>query len=214
MVIGLSADIDVSRLKDKDETYRCKTLETQYFQPDEAYIAASLQHARVTDYVQKGWPLKKAVYMVTGLKIAKGVSAETGSRKEHSIEGQLGVDATAITGGVPVSAGPKGKWSSETSEGVEFGAGDDFVFAFRLIKIRQKEKAEKGFVEGDYVKGALFSAEEPIEEQVVDNAESFHDTWEVEPSEQMMQDLPDMIVKNTVDEEGDSCNVVFIMGGH
>lgn len=201
-IIGLSADVDVSRSKGKDEVYRCKILETQYFQPDDAYIVANLQNPRVQGYVKTGWPVKKSVYMITGLKIARGVSAETEVSKEHGVEGKLGVDATALAGGVPVSGGPKGKWSSKNSEGIAFGGSEDFVFAFRLLKI--KPKKEGYFKEEDYNKGALYNLETNMEGNV-DVAKILLEDWDIEP----LDEVTGMKMKSMVDEDGEMCNVFF-----
>jgi hypothetical protein len=199
-IIGLSAEVDVSRSKGKDEVYRCKVLETQYFQPDDAYILANLQNPRVQGYVKTGWPVKKSVYMITGLKIARGVSAETEVSEEYGVGGKVGVDATAFTGGVPVSGGPKGKWSSKSSEGIGFGGSEDFVFAFRLIKI--KPKKEGCFEEGDYNKAALYDLGTDVEGDV-DVARVLLEDWEIEPLDQ----VTGMQMSSMVDEDGETCKV-------
>ena len=75
--------------------------------------------------------------MITGLKIARGVSAETTESKGNGVDGELVVDATAT--GIPVFGGPKAKWTSKTNENVSFTGSSDFVFAFQLIKISSRK---------------------------------------------------------------------------
>ena len=136
IIIGVGGNIDVNRSYDTNEVYKCKRLETQYFQPEDAYIHQSLQNPRAKSYVENSG-FKNPVYMITGLKIARGVTTETSEGKGRGVYGKVGVDGTPV--GIPVSGGPKAKWSSKTVENVSFTGSSDFVFSFQLIRIRSKK---------------------------------------------------------------------------
>ncbi|KAK3176018.1 hypothetical protein OEA41_007340 [Lepraria neglecta] len=136
MIVRIGGNNEINRSHRENEIYKCKRLETQSFQLDDSYIYESLQNPRVKSYIEQGW-FKKPVYMITGLKIARGVSAEATESKGNGVDGELGVDATAT--GIPVSGGPKAKWMSKTNEDMSFTGSSDFVFAFQLIKISSRK---------------------------------------------------------------------------
>ena len=50
------------------------------------HIYESLQNPRVKSFLEQGW-FKKPVYMISGLKIARGVSVETTESKGNGVEG-------------------------------------------------------------------------------------------------------------------------------
>ena len=82
------------------------------------------------------------------------------------------MDATAT--GIPVSGGPKAKWTSKTNESVSFTGSSDFVFAFQLIKISSRNG--DAITEADLNKGALYGAgSDQQEDKAVKN---LHDAWE------------------------------------
>ena len=62
---------------------------------------SSVQVKVVKDFLNNKRLRGKAVYMVTGLKIARGPSATRKQADEIGGEGKIGLDATATTG-VPV----------------------------------------------------------------------------------------------------------------
>ena len=79
MIVGVGGNIEINRGHGENEIYKCKRLKTRCFQPDDFYVYESLQNPRMKSYIKQG-RFKKPVYMITGLKIARGVSAETTER--------------------------------------------------------------------------------------------------------------------------------------
>lgn len=202
MIVGFGGDVQVKGDKDTTEIITCKRLETQAFQPDDAYIYQSLQDSNVQDYLEAGW-FKKPVYMITGLKIARGVTAETSQGAEYGIEGKLGVDGTSA--GVPVGAGPNGKWVSKTRETITFTGSSDFVWTYRLIMIRSLKN--EGFTEKDYNKGALYDLDRGEEKDSV--PKDLRGSWEISALDDHKDDSLGIAVHSTVDENGDICRLVF-----
>jgi hypothetical protein len=58
------------------------------------------------------------VYLVSGLKIVRGLSIESKEKRGYRGIIKVGINATIVTGGVPVSGGPKIKRKVERKEGV------------------------------------------------------------------------------------------------
>lgn len=92
-----------------------------------------LQVPAVKAYLEQH-KLAGAVYMVTGVKVAKGLSFEGSQVRAVGVGGAVTVDATAL-GGVPVSGGPKGEVQRKVEIKEAYGASSDFVFAYRVQRV-------------------------------------------------------------------------------
>lgn len=128
-------------------------MHTAEFFPDQDYIKSLLQTSPLADHILK--KQRKRLFIVVGVKTVSGASA----RRTHSrtVGGSLdvGIDAAIIGSPVPASIGPAVMTSTGTSEDISFEGSDDFVFAFRVQKLRVKRR-EEGVRQEDYAKGALF----------------------------------------------------------
>jgi hypothetical protein len=181
------------------ECPKCDDLETTYFQPDDEFIAKSLKSGMVKSYMEKTW-WGKPVYLVSGLKIARGVSAESEEKRGYGGATEVGIDATAVTGGVPVSGGPKIERKVERREGVTWGGSEDFLFAYRLVRIKLKGE-EGGFKEGDYNKGALYNDDDDVETKKEDRGtEGLRELWNIEDVNSA-EGAEDVVVVSVADDD-------------
>jgi hypothetical protein len=155
--LGIGADVSAGLKQGREDFYKFRRLDTKYFEPDLAYIEESLKGEGVTAYISatRG---KKPVYMVTGVKIARGASVTGKTVKEYEGLLKVGLDATMLTA-VPISAGPQIETSSTKEREVKFDNGSDYVFAYRVVKIKL---SMDGKVKGheDFIKGAFFGTDE------------------------------------------------------
>jgi hypothetical protein len=88
------------------------------------------------------------------VKITRGAELVRRRRRALGLEGNVGVDATAV--GVPVSVDPQGPFAREMVESEGFTESSDFVFAYRLNKIHKHVRTS--VVTGkEEVKGAVLS---------------------------------------------------------
>ncbi len=102
---------------------------------------------------------RKPVYIITGLKTVTGEKAK--SYISRSIGGMLDieVDGTIWSGGtVPIGGGPGIEGKAARKEGTSWQGSSDFVFAFRVRKIKVQKT---GTLEGDedYKEGAMLEDE-------------------------------------------------------
>ena len=200
-IFGFGADSAIHGNRDKDELYACKTLETIYFQPDQAYIAKSLQDPVVKAYTEKFWHM--CVYMVTGVKIARGATLKTSSGTGFGAEVKIGLDGTP--GGVPAGGGPKVTGETKKKITVKFGRSEDFVLAYQLIRI--KPKKDGSFVEKDYNKWALLDDDE--ESEAEKGARALEEAWEMMDLVSPIDDLQGMAVIRVPEED---CNIITTAG--
>lgn len=195
-ILGVGGDISAHGHRDKNEEYKCKRLETKYFDPEPEYIRQSLLDAVVKTYTQKFWG--QPLYMVTGVKIAHKASADTTNGNGFGGEVKLGVDGTPA--GAPVSGGPKGGFKRTKKITVKFGASDDFVIGYRVLQI--KAKGDGSFSEKDYNRWALLDdTDEPVKEA------GLYEMWDLSEVVSPVGELGDM--KVIAGSEVDDCNLII-----
>jgi len=151
---GLGGDLNLERLKESVTNLTFDQLETEYFLPeaDPDYLG----DVTSDPYLQGYWEVtkwRKPVYLITGRKIVRGASVKTTNRAKIGGGGNLGVDLTSS--GVPLSAGPKMELEKEDKQNIAFGSSTDYVFAYRLLRIKPKNNGA-GFSTKGFVKGAAF----------------------------------------------------------
>ncbi|KUJ09274.1 uncharacterized protein LY89DRAFT_676086 [Mollisia scopiformis] len=191
---GIGGDVGYNRDRKDEEVYKCKRLETEHFQPNKKYIFDSLGDSEVKAYIEEGlW--KKPVYMITGVKIARGFSVTTEKKKSNGGEGKAGVDTTSI--GIPVQVGPEVKVVYTKKEKMTFKKSTDCVFAYRLIKIQSK-KGDK-FSEDDYNKGTLLHGGEQNDKE--ENVEQFDENWDVGELLEALNDVKGGLEERVVSED-------------
>lgn len=149
-VVGMDAEASVTWDRIKASAYKFDRLDTEFVEPTAKYVKESVLSDSIAQYIITN-DFKKPVYMVTGVKIARGADVALAKSKEAGTHMRAGVDGTP--GGIPGRAGPEVTISSKDSEKTSFGGSSDFVFAYRLRKIFY----EKGQVRNtEYNKGALY----------------------------------------------------------
>ena len=118
------------------------------------YLRKSLEVESVRGYFE-GSRFRKSVYMVVGLKIAKGAKVSTGSARSKEAVAKLMADGTGA--GILVKLGPEAQMKVGRDESLDWRDENSFVFAYRLRKITCK----KGKLLGDeaFNKGAFLDAE-------------------------------------------------------
>jgi len=155
MITGVGGDISASVDTQRISDYRFDRLETSFFFPDVEYIAKSLREPSVQRYIRASL-LKKPVYMISGVKIARGASLSRSKASEQGVSSKIGVDGTAL--GIPVSLGPEINLLRKQEQTVSFGRSSDFVFAYRIVKIVSKR--DGSLKTREYDKGALYDLED------------------------------------------------------
>lgn len=147
---------DLKQVRSSAERHKFKVLETRYFVPDEEYLERALGDPGVQAFLHvKNW--RAPVYMITGIKIARGASVSAESSSGRSARAELKVDGTGA--GVPVEVGPEAGWGSGSKRGISFTGSTDYIFAYQLTRMKPKKRS--GTSENkSYVKGAVFGTGE------------------------------------------------------
>ncbi|KAI0446280.1 hypothetical protein F4803DRAFT_504092 [Xylaria telfairii] len=152
----IGGGLSFSQVKASMEDNRFECLETKYFLPDDDYLALALKDTGVQAYLQvHNW--RKPVFVITGIKIARGASVSTESSTGRLAQAE--VKMNVASGAVPLEAGPEAGWESKKKKGTSYGGATDYIFAYQLMKMKPKKRGKDSSNEG-YVKGAVFGEED------------------------------------------------------
>lgn len=116
----------------EDGAYTVPTMDTYSIEPTPAYVEASV--ASVSEEIIKSGD---NLYMITGVKIARGGKGSNKESTNFSTETNIGVDGS--TAGVPVDVSEQVSYSRGAYNNQGFASTGDFVFAYRLREIFYKK---------------------------------------------------------------------------
>lgn len=112
--------------------------------------------ARSKSYLVK--KKKRPLYIVTGIKAVTGATARTSDAVGKKGRAGVEVDGTLL-GGAPVSLRPEAEIERHAGQEISFDGASDFVFAYRVQKIKISRKGEASHE--DYSKRAMLDAQKP-----------------------------------------------------
>ncbi|KAF5662960.1 hypothetical protein FHETE_7705 [Fusarium heterosporum] len=152
---SINANVDINRRKDLLREYNVAELETRYMRSepmdDDIELSQRLAEPRVQSAIHAGRFGRQPVYMITGLKIARGLSVRTASDK--AIGG--GVGATVpVTESISIG----GAITNERRSGISdaFTGGEEaIIFAYQLHKITYRVR-KQNFSTGIFESEAAF----------------------------------------------------------
>lgn len=149
--LGMEVEANIGYERETSDVYKFDVLETESVEPTKDYIEESVLDPVVSSHiVETGY--RKSIYMITGVKVARG--ATVALQKRWEVGGHVRVGADAMFTGVPLTTGPQIGVAGGRGDHVSFKGGSDFVFAYRLREIYY----ERGLRMRDrqYTKGALY----------------------------------------------------------
>lgn len=156
VISGLGPEVDVEHSRQRVNAFKFDTMTTLGFEPTpeyvhEAILAPSVQ-TYLKDHKQRFAP-SVSLFLVTGMKIVKGANIKYSTSATNEVAANVGIASSALGG---MSVGPKGHWTRTTEDENEFQRASEFVFAFRVKRLRLKKKVEAE----DYNKGAFLSIDD------------------------------------------------------
>ncbi|KAJ9151783.1 Aldehyde dehydrogenase, conserved site [Pleurostoma richardsiae] len=166
---GVTAKISGARGGSAVSEYTMDALETIYFISDPSHeeIVARVKEPRVQAAIRSGLGRRSPVYMVSGLKIAKGFSAMKGKRQYSSQAAEAGGAVPSPVG--DISVGGSVSRIKDFSESQEWRAGEDIVLAYQLLKIEMKGSKDEGVVYDEFRHKAAYLSTDDSDENEDDN---------------------------------------------
>jgi hypothetical protein len=202
---GLGGDFDERTINE----YDIKNLETAHFSPTESYVNDAVGAVDVQDFL-KGSRFKLPVYMITGLKIARGGSSQVLIKKRQ----MRGLHANTTFLGMPTGAQVEvdtGNIALRQTRNEESSfKSSNFVIAYRLNKITFQKVAGQGpnVKQEGFVKGAMLG----LENRKVE-AEHWLETRYavIQGEEGLVKELPPSALTPAFDEENnEDCQCILV----
>jgi hypothetical protein len=110
-------------------------LESQIFTPRLDYVAEALKSQTVVDQIKRSkFNFRKRLYMVVGVRIARGAGKSAQTSRSFGLSAGIGIDP-AFLGGLPITAGVEGSFDRSAAQTESFQGSSDFVYAYRLFEI-------------------------------------------------------------------------------
>jgi hypothetical protein len=154
--LGIKASADFR--EDNLDNFKIDTLETKFFMPSIQYLEASIAASSEVQSALKGTRFRSSLYIVTGIKIAKGARFS-----QSTSRGAGGQFEAVADSGQGASAGGTASAKKGTSGLKSFENSSPFVFAFQLRKIVYKKKKVVGTEPRN--EGAMLGADVDEEEK-------------------------------------------------
>jgi hypothetical protein len=191
--LGVSTDNSHTR----QEIYSFAQMDTTEFFPDADYVRDALAAPAVKRYLERQ-RFRKSVYMVVGIKSVTGTTVRTIRSSDRGASLSAGVDL-GLRGGPPVAPGGEVQGRLENGEEIAFSHDKEFVFAFRVRKVRIRRSGS--VVQDDYNRHSLFGVD--------DDDEPREDGLIVEGLEDADAGSEDFHVESVIDGN-DQVNVLFL----
>ncbi|KAJ5692826.1 hypothetical protein N7462_002249 [Penicillium macrosclerotiorum] len=150
--LGLRPEVQFEKSSQTADTFAFDTVTTLSFEPTPQFIDDAVKAPAVQAYLQE--PKQRfspvvSLYLVTGMKLVKGAKIKYSVSGTKGVTGNIGIDVAPLA----ITAGPKAHWTKTNGDETEFSRNSEFVFAFRVKRLRFGRKVEAK----EYNKGALLA---------------------------------------------------------
>ncbi|PNP51048.1 hypothetical protein THARTR1_08276 [Trichoderma harzianum] len=175
--------------------YSCESMETQRFTPSQTFIAKAAAEPHVKAHLQIGG-LGTKFFIVTGIKIAKGVTIATTEEAGKDTTFQVGAEIPTPQ----LQIGPKATLNLTRHQAHTKTIGGPIVFAFQVEKLRLTWKREP--TSESYVKGAVLGQRGDVTEYMIEVADKDLDD----------DDMADfgLEARDITDDDGEKCRIIFL----
>lgn len=134
-LLPIQGDIGGHRLVGSSLSWHFDRLEGQIFVPRLPGVVEALKADTVVAQINRSrFNFRKRLYMVTGLRIARGARMVHTESHYFGAYANVGVDA-ATFGRAPVTSGVEGGFTNTTNNTRSFQGASDFVYAYRLCEV-------------------------------------------------------------------------------
>ncbi|KAH8892456.1 hypothetical protein GQ53DRAFT_764257 [Thozetella sp. PMI_491] len=195
--IGAAVDLSIQAMSRSKDILKIKSLETHEFDLRDDYVKKVLATKPVKDYIEefdknRGKKNTLKLYMISGLKIAKGASSEFTDLFQ----------ASATIGASDQSGSNQAKLleaKRRRYRGVTFKASTDFVLAYQLMRVKYNLDTKEGKVEGVSLENVTMADGTEIPAEIELGYEGFdNDLSTAEAPEKVMETSDATLGENVV----------------
>ncbi|KAJ5710589.1 hypothetical protein N7488_004745 [Penicillium malachiteum] len=150
--LGLGPEVKFEKSSQKADVFAFDTVTTLSFEPTSEFIDDAIKAPAVQAYLQE--PKQRfspvvSLFLVTGLKVVKGAKVTYATSGTKKLTGNIGIDVAPLS----ITANLKAYWTKINDDETEFSRDSEFIFAFRVKRLRFGRKVEAK----EYNKGALLA---------------------------------------------------------
>jgi hypothetical protein len=119
----------------QDETWEFERLEGEITVPKLVNVKEAMAKDEIVAQIRRNrFSFRKRLYMVTGVRVARGARLCQNNSKTVGANAKTLVDLTAVSA-VPLKVGPEVNVSTEKSHSYSFQGASDFVYAYRVCEV-------------------------------------------------------------------------------
>ncbi|TRX92234.1 hypothetical protein FHL15_006849 [Xylaria flabelliformis] len=150
--LPLGPEVSVDHSSETVNAFAFDSVTTLAFEPTQEFVEQAIKAPAVQTWLrepkQRFAPVA-TLFLVTGMKLVKGARIKYSTSRNTEVTGNIGINMDALG----TTFGPKGHWVSTGNDCTEFNRESEFVFAFRVkrLKFGRKLKLE------EYNKGAFLA---------------------------------------------------------
>ncbi|KFY06828.1 hypothetical protein V492_07705 [Pseudogymnoascus sp. VKM F-4246] len=150
VLLPIKPERKANQSQSEDVSWHFERLDTEIMVPRLLDVQAAISKEEVVAQINRNkFDFRKRMYMVTGIRIARGAKLSQQTFKATGGDVKVDVDLT-VSGMVPVRVGAGKNWGSTNSAGYSFGEATDFIYAYRVCEINYgKDVFVKPFNKGD-----------------------------------------------------------------
>jgi hypothetical protein len=205
-VLGIGGDVGGNWEHVDMVSYQFKELITKTISPDLDTVRTLFEEPAIQKTIRDSY-FRSNLYMITGIKIARGADVVISKVRARGGNLYFGVDTTAA--GVPIKVGPDIAVGSSLGQDLTEHHTTDFVFAYRLRELVYRRKAlgkQREYAKGDLMHVGEGNTKPPEEEDL--------STGEIELRGIQPEDLKaedwELDATLTTDDDGEECNCVTV----
>lgn len=193
-LMAAGVEVSYSSKSSSKLEYSYESMETRRFTPSQAFIAKVAADAAVKSRL-KIWGRRAKIFLITGVKIAKGVTLATVEEAEKGTTFQAGVEIPTPQ----IKIGPKATLNRAKGQAHTQRVEGPIVFAFQVERLRLPWKGEA--IGERYVDGAVLGQKNGEIEYMVQVSDVCLDEEEMEHIGLEARDI--------TDEDGEKCRIIF-----
>lgn len=137
-MLPIQGEIGANRSTSKSTSWRIDRIDSEIMVPRLSDVQAAMKREEVLAQINRSFDFKKRLYMITGIRVARGAKLQQEASKTVGGDATVGVDLVTFTG-APVTAGPGVDFSNTKTEKYGFEGSSDFVYAYRVCEIHYRK---------------------------------------------------------------------------
>ncbi|EQB57005.1 hypothetical protein CGLO_02932 [Colletotrichum gloeosporioides Cg-14] len=147
-LVAVGGELSYSTASNVEIEYFCDTVVTSRLSLSAEYVKKVAGDEAVDTYLKFGG-LNSKLFIITGVKVATGVTITTTEEKAQDGKASVGLDIPQVG----VKFGPQGTWSSIQQSKHTITIDGPIVFAFQVEKLKISRRG--GITSSPYVKGTM-----------------------------------------------------------